>query len=94
LFWEPLAAWRFYARQLRSIIALARAAAEDKAPDFRRVLETWEPRTDVGIDAVASGRAFEPWEEEAEHTMRLLRPYDMRSSRRSPRLAKSVNVGP
>jgi hypothetical protein len=57
-YWEPLAAWRFYARQFSAIIAVAYEVSKKRAADARTLAALAEPRMHVGPHAVPLGEAF------------------------------------
>ena len=58
--WEPLGAWRGYARQFSSILKLANAASEGKTPGLDVVADAFGPRPYRGTYSVQDGSAFDP----------------------------------
>jgi hypothetical protein len=60
-YWEPLAAWRFYARQFAAILVIASELSKGRMPHAEHVAAAFAgPRTYLGTHAVPSGAAFAP----------------------------------
>ena len=60
-YWEPLAAWRFYARQFAAILVMASELNKGRVPRPEHVAAAFPgPRTYLGTQAVPSGAAFAP----------------------------------
>ena len=57
-YWEPLAAWRFYARQFFAIVTIAYEVNKKRAADARHLAALAEPRTHLGPHAVLQGEAL------------------------------------
>jgi hypothetical protein len=57
-YWEPLAAWRFYARQFSAIVTIAYEVGRGRAVDARDIAALAEPRTHLSPHAVPLGEAF------------------------------------
>jgi hypothetical protein len=59
-YWEPLAAWRFYARQFAAILVMASELNKGRVPRPEHVVATFAgPRTYLGTPAVLLGTAFD-----------------------------------
>lgn len=60
--WEPLEAWRFYARQFSAILVLAIAGREGRLADAELVMRTFPVWSEMrGPDSVQWGSAFQPY---------------------------------
>jgi DNA-directed RNA polymerase subunit RPC12/RpoP len=59
-YWEPLAAWRFYARQFAAILVMASELNKGRVPRPEHVVAAFAgPRTYLGPHAVLVGTAFD-----------------------------------
>ena len=64
-YWEPLAAWRFYARQFSAILSIAYEVSRQRAAHGRHIAALAEPRTHLGPHAVPLGDAFAEFSQQA-----------------------------